>query len=85
MADPDEPWDILWYSAFETTALLTALFVATFTFIKDPTGRQDERDASEIHIFKQWRRAILVIWMDLALKAAVLVVQVANRKPVGTI
>lgn len=85
MADPDEPWDILWYGAFETTALVTALFVATFTFIKDPTGRQDERDASEIHIFKQWRRAILVIWVDLALKATVLVVQVANRKPVGTI
>lgn len=85
MADPDEPWDILWYSAFETTALLTALLVASFTFIPNPTGRQGERDSSEIRIFTHWRLAIWLIWLDLALKATVLVVQVANQKPVGTI
>lgn len=85
MASNEDPWDILWYGAFETTALATAVLVAAFTFIPDPTGCQDARDASEIRIYKYWRRAVVLIGLDFLLKVAVLIVQVINQRPADTI
>lgn len=79
--DGDEPWDILWFGAFETTAFITAILVGLFSFISDPTGRQDAQDASEIRVFYDWRRAIVLIGLDMLLKVFVLAVQWATRRP----
>lgn len=83
--DGDEPWDILWFGAFETTAFITAILVGLFSFISDPTGRQDAQDASEIRVFYDWRRAIVLIGLDMLLKVFVLAVQWAKRRPSYTI
>lgn len=60
-------------------------FVVRHSSWCDPTGRQDTRDASEIRIFTYWRRAIVLIWLDFALKVTVLIVQLINRRPARTI
>eukprot|EP00168_Porphyra_purpurea_P006241 TRINITY_DN17676_c0_g1_i1.p1 TRINITY_DN17676_c0_g1~~TRINITY_DN17676_c0_g1_i1.p1 ORF type:complete len:524 (-),score=69.34 TRINITY_DN17676_c0_g1_i1:110-1681(-) len=83
--DPSDPWDILWFSAFETTAVITATLVGLFAFIPNPTGRQDAQDASEISVFYSWRRAIVLIGLDLLLKVVVLAVQWAQDRPAYTI
>lgn len=70
---------------FETTAFVTAVLVGLFSFIPDPTGRQDARDAAEIRVYAHWRRAIVLIGLDLLLKAAVVVVQASQRRSAKTV
>ncbi|KAK1870329.1 hypothetical protein I4F81_012791 [Pyropia yezoensis] len=74
----DEPWDVLWTGAYESTAFITALLVGAFSFIPDPTGYQDATDAAEILVYTYWRYAIVVVGLDLLFKVIVLVVQWAN-------
>lgn len=74
----DEPWDVLWTGAYESTAFITALLVGAFSFIPDPTGYQDATDAAEILVYTYWRYAIVVVGLDILFKVIVLVVQWAN-------
>ncbi|OSX76852.1 hypothetical protein BU14_0171s0001 [Porphyra umbilicalis] len=85
MADVDDPISFLGFGAFETTAFCVALLVGLYSFIKEPTGRQDARDVSEIHIYSMWRSGVVIVFLDMVLKAIVLTLQVKADKPARTV
>lgn len=83
--DPFEHAAFLWFGAFETTAALTALIVGAYSFLTDPTGRQDAGDISEIRVYTMWRQGMLLVSIDILLKIVVFAVQVANQRPMRTV
>jgi len=86
MADvADDPINFLGFGAFETTAFCVAVLVGLYSFIKEPTGRQDARDVSEIHIFAMWRQGVVLVFLDMVLKAVVVALQVKADKPARTV
>lgn len=80
-----EPSDFLWFGAFETTAVLTALLVGAYSFLYDPTGRQDTEDVLEVRVYTVWRRRVMLVFLDIVLKIVVLAVQFANQRPLRTV
>lgn len=73
------------FGAFETTAFVSAVLVALYTFIPDPTGRQDAEDVSEHRVYSGWFRGLLIILIDVAFQLAVLIVQVRASLPAETV
>ncbi|OSX73677.1 hypothetical protein BU14_0332s0029 [Porphyra umbilicalis] len=68
--DPDVP-QFFGFGAFETTAFFTAVLVAAYSLIPNPTGRQGVSDRSEYRVYAGWRLAILVIGAQLILMVVV--------------
>lgn len=75
--DPDSP-TFLNFGAFETTAFFTAVLVACYSLISNPTGRQGPFDRSELRVYSGWRLAMLVIASYVVFLVIVLSVLVHN-------
>lgn len=77
--DPDSP-TFLNFGAFETTAFFTALLVALYSFIRNPTGRQGAQDRSEYRVYSGWRCAMCILLAQLIFGSVVLGFLIRDRK-----
>ncbi|CDF40073.1 unnamed protein product [Chondrus crispus] len=71
MEDPE----FLGFGAFETTAFLTAVLVASYSLISNPTGRQSSSESAEYQVYAGWRFALIVLFLQLSLMLFVIVQQ----------
>lgn len=70
----------LGFGAFETTAFCTAVFVACYSLISNPTGRQGSADQAEYQVYSGWRFAIISILAQLILMIIVIVQQIRSSQ-----
>lgn len=80
----NEP-EFLGFGAFETTAFISAVLVTLYTFIPDPTGRQDALDVSEYRVYIGWRWGVVVVLLDVILVLAALATQVVSSQSSETV
>lgn len=72
MEDPE----FLGFGAFETTAFCTAVLVACYSLISNPTGRQSSTERAEYQIYAGWRFALITLFLQLVLMLIVIVEQI---------
>eukprot|EP00178_Gracilaria_changii_P003005 TRINITY_DN14402_c1_g3_i1.p2 TRINITY_DN14402_c1_g3~~TRINITY_DN14402_c1_g3_i1.p2 ORF type:complete len:483 (+),score=81.69 TRINITY_DN14402_c1_g3_i1:2282-3730(+) len=73
MSEPEPSF--LGFNAFDTTAFCTAILVAWYSLIPNPTGRQSASDRAEYQIYQGWRTALVVIVWQLVLMIIVTIQQ----------
>lgn len=66
------------YGIFETTAVLVAFLVALFALINDPTGWRHSPDVSELKVYRQWRRGMCLLILNVVFTVVVIVLDVKN-------
>lgn len=79
MEDPE----FLGFGAFETTAFCTAVLVACYSLISNPTGRQSSTDRAEYQVYAGWRFALITLFLQLVLMVIVIVQQVRTPSVPG--
>lgn len=65
----------LGFSGFETTAFCTAVLVAFYSLIPNPTGRQTGRDQAEYQVYVGWRWGLIACALQLILIPIVIATQ----------
>lgn len=73
----------LGFGAFETTAFCTAVLVACYSLISNPTGRQSSTDRAEYQVYAGWRFALITLLLQLVLMLIVIVQQVRTPSVPG--